>query len=139
MPVSPGQLFLGLGCRRGCPGTELEQLVRETLQTHALPLAALAGIASITLKQDEPGLLALARALDVPLRFFSAAQLAAFEQQLSHRSATAFTHSGCHGVAESAALALAAEVTGTPVTLRITRTLSTRASLAVAWSPLQRG
>ncbi|PWB33875.1 cobalamin biosynthesis protein CobE [Pseudomonas sp. SDI] len=128
-------LYVGLGCRRGCPAETLEGLLRRSFAANALPLDRLAGIASIGLKHDEPGLHALARALDVPLRFFSAGELAQFEARLSQRSAIAFAHSGCYGVAESAALALAERRSAGPASLRLPRTLAADASLAVAWVP----
>jgi len=124
-------LFVGLGCRRGCPADTLARLLEQTLKAHDLPLSAVAGLASIDLKHDEPGLQQLARRLKVPLLFFSAAQLATFEHRLSHRSTIAYQHSGCYGVAESAALALAEHVAG-PAQLRVTRTLLADASLALA-------
>ncbi|KJK05362.1 MULTISPECIES: cobalamin biosynthesis protein [Pseudomonas] len=124
-------LFVGLGCRRGCPVETLGNLLVQTLKAHNLPLTAVAGLASIDLKHDEPGLQQLAQQLNVPLLFFSAAHLAPFEQRLSHRSVVAYQHSGCYGVAESAALALAEQLAG-PAHLRITRTLCADASLALA-------
>ncbi|MCW2271423.1 cobalamin biosynthesis protein CbiG [compost metagenome] len=125
------QLFVGLGCRRGCPVDTLGNLLEHTLKAHGLPLAAVAGLASIDLKRDEPGLIQLASRLGVPVVFFSAAQLSAFEPRLSHRSDVAFAHSGCYGVAESAALALAEQVAG-PAHLQVTRTLHADAILALA-------
>jgi cobalt-precorrin 5A hydrolase len=125
------QVFVGLGCRRGCPAKTLGNLLEQTLKAHDLPLAAVAGLASIDLKHDEPGLQQLAQRLKVPLLFFSAEQLAAFEQHLSHRSTVAYQHSGCYGVAESAALALAEHLAGS-AQLRVTRTLLSDASLALA-------
>lgn len=124
-------LFVGLGCRRGCPVETLGNLLEQTLKAHDLPLAAVVGLASIDLKHDEPGLQQLAQRLQVPLLFFSAAQLATFEHRLSHRSAVAYQHSGCYGVAESAALALAEQLAGT-AQLHVPRTLSTDVSLALA-------
>ncbi|MBM3104319.1 MULTISPECIES: cobalamin biosynthesis protein [Pseudomonas] len=125
------QIFVGIGCRRGCPAQTLGNLLEHTLKAHDLPLAAVAGLASIDLKEHEPGLYQLARRLNVPLLFFSAAQLAAFETRLSHRSAVAFEHSGCYGVAESAALALAEKMAGS-AQLYVKRTLLSDASLALA-------
>ncbi|CAM3817308.1 cobalamin biosynthesis protein CbiG [compost metagenome] len=125
------QLYLGLGCRRGCPADALSDLLTRTLLAHDLPPGAVMGLASIDLKHDEPGLHELARCLGVPLLFFSAAQLAVFEQRLSHRSAVAYRHSGCYGVAESAALALAEQL-GSPARLLVPRTLQADASLALA-------
>lgn len=137
MTVPPGAtpLFAGLGCRRGSSASALARLLQQTLQTHDLPVSALAGLASIDLKRNEPGLLRLAADLDLPLIFFSAAQLAPFAPRLSHHSATAFRHSGCHGVAESSALALAEQAGGGIAQLRITRIVQDDMTLALAWAP----
>jgi cobalt-precorrin 5A hydrolase len=105
-------LYAGFGCRKGCSRQNLETLLRLGLAQLQLPLSAVHGIASIELKADEAGLADLARQLALPLRVFTPVQLQRFEAQLSHRSAAAFTHSGCWGVAESSALALAAQAHG---------------------------
>lgn len=104
--------FAGFGCRRGCPADALEALLRQALNNQGLALADLHGIASISLKADEPGLQQLAERLAVPLVLYHTRQLQAYEPLLSHRSAAAHAHSGCWGVAESAALALASERLG---------------------------
>ena len=129
------QLYAGLGCRRGCPAHELAALLEQVLLAHDLPPSAIAGLASIELKRDEPGLQALAVQLGIPLVFFCATQLAPFENRLSHRSPVAYAHSGCHGVAESAALALAEQLGGANATLRVPRTVQANATLALAWAP----
>ncbi|MBT2339566.1 MULTISPECIES: cobalamin biosynthesis protein [Pseudomonas] len=125
-------LVIGLGCQRGCPASVLRTLLDETLLTHAIPLQALAALASIDLKRDEPGLLELAGQLALPLTFFSAAQLAGYQPRLTHRSQIAFERTGCYGVAESAALALAEQRGKTAATLRIPRQQCAQATLALA-------
>ena len=55
----PRSLVAGMGCRRGVPAEELEQLLVETFEANNLSLDSLACIATATLKQDESGLLAL--------------------------------------------------------------------------------
>lgn len=141
MIVLPGAapLFAGLGCRRGAPASELAGLLRDVMQSRNLPFAALAGLASIDLKREEPGLLQLARDLDLPLGFFSAAQLAPYAPRLSHRSEIVFLHSGCYGVAESSALALAEQVSGSPAQLRVERIVRDDMTLALAWAPASGG
>ncbi|MHC6225471.1 cobalamin biosynthesis protein [Pseudomonas sp. X10] len=124
-------LYAGIGCRRGCPASELGDLLHQALDTHGLPLAALKGLASIDLKSDEVGLRQLADELGLPLVFFSAAQLAHFEARLSHRSTTAWRHSGCWGVAESAALAMATRHEGHAI-LQVPRRVQGQATLALA-------
>ncbi|MBF8729879.1 MULTISPECIES: cobalamin biosynthesis protein [Pseudomonas] len=123
--------YAGFGCCKGCPVETLEQLLRTTLATHRLSADHLVGLASIDLKFDEPGLQALAERLGIPLMVFPATDLQPFEPQLSHRSPVAYAHSGCWGVAESAALALAARALGTS-RLLVTRQVLGQATLALA-------
>ncbi|MEB0174373.1 cobalamin biosynthesis protein, partial [Undibacterium sp. CCC1.1] len=54
------------------------------------------------------------------------------DAQLSYRSALAFAHTGCHGVAESAALALAEQLSGRPSVLLINRSKNRHATFALA-------
>ncbi|MHA6194796.1 cobalamin biosynthesis protein [Pseudomonas wadenswilerensis] len=141
MPASPGVslLYAGLGCRRGTPASDLAGFLRQILQDHDLPFSALAGLASIDLKRDEAGLLQLAEDLALPLHFYGAVQLAPFTPRLSHRSATAFRHTGCYGVAESCALALAERLGGAPAALRVERIVQDDMTLALAWVPASGG
>ena len=125
-------LVLGLGCQRGCPASVLRALLDETLLAHGIALEALRALASIDLKHDEPGLLELAGQLALPLTFFSAAQLSGYRERLSHRSQIAFERTGCYGIAESAALALAEQLGKTTATLRIPRQKCAQATLALA-------
>ncbi|WEL58273.1 cobalamin biosynthesis protein [Pseudomonas kermanshahensis] len=124
-------LYAGFGCRRGCPADTLENLLRQALADHGLALSALRGIASIALKADEPGLQQLAKRLGLPLLLYDAGQLQPYEPLLSHRSTIAHAHSGCWGVAESAALAMASQHLGT-ARLRVTRQVLGPATLALA-------
>lgn len=127
MPV----LYAGFGCRRGCPVDVLEALLQAVLEHHGLNITALRGFASIAGKADEPGLQQLAARHALPLVVFAAEQLQRFEPQLSHRSAVAFAHSGCWGVAESTALALAS-LSHPSVTLKVARQVRGPATLALA-------
>lgn len=129
-PGSGKALWVGLGCRQGCPASDLLALLAAGLQQNGLQACDLAGLASLDIKRGEPGLLALARQLRLPLVFFSAQQVLRFESQLSQCSARAFAETGCHGVAESCALALATE--NGPARLVVTRLNSAQATLALA-------
>lgn len=138
-PANP-TLVIGLGCQRGCPAELLLQLIEQSLGAHGIKLKAVSALASIDQKNAEPGLLALAKQLELPLVFFSAAELAAFEAQLSHRSPLAFTHTGCYGVAESSALALAQRLglSSAPGELLIPRQKNQQATFALAGSVANR-
>lgn len=124
-------LYAGFGCRRGCPVAVLERLLHEVLERHGLSATALRGIASVAGKADEPGLQQLAARHALPLVVFDLEQLQAFEPQLSHRSAVAYAHSGCWGVAESTALALA-NLNHANATLKVARQVLGPATLALA-------
>lgn len=125
-------LVVGLGCQRGCDVHTLLGLLDTALAEGGIERQRITALASLDRKQNEPGLLALAKVLNLPLHCFSATQLAAFEQRLSHKSAVAFAHTGCYGVAESAALALAEQLSHAPARLLITRKKVAQATFALA-------
>jgi cobalt-precorrin 5A hydrolase len=127
-------LVVGLGCQRGCPLSTLRALLDQALQANQVELHQINALASIDLKREEPGLLELAAQLALPLTFFSSEQLAAYQSRLSHRSQIAFERTGCYGVAESAALALAEQLAAAPATLLISRQKYAQATLALARS-----
>ncbi len=144
----PKSLVVGLGCRRGVPKEELEQLLDETLSRHNLCKDSVKCIATAELKRDEAGILALAEKLDVPVHCYSADELNSvfqdhdlddtqFEEYSVTKdslrptpSKTAHRLLGIWGVSEPAALlASGAE------TLLVTRKKTTRATIAVARIP----
>jgi len=124
----PPTLALGIGCERGTPAEELIALVRETLAGEALAADSVAGVFSIDLKADEAAIHALAADLGVPARFFSAAELEGQAPRLINPSDVVFAETGCHGVAEGAALA----ASGPDGTLILPKVKSRRATMAVA-------
>ena len=73
----PRAVTLGVGCRRGTAQAALEVALEAFLKQSAIPAEAVRGVATIDLKQDEPGLLALAEAHGWPITFFTAEDLAA--------------------------------------------------------------
>lgn len=133
MPDQPPEpaLYAGFGCQRGCSLQALSTLLHDTLQQHGLAVASLKAIASIDLKAAEPALLALAAKLGLPLLTFDAMTLNGVLAQLSQRSAIAFAHSGCWGVAESAALVAATRGEGS-ARLHVERQVAGKATLALA-------
>ena len=125
-------LVVGLGCQRGCPVSTLRALLDQALQAHQIELREIKALASIDLKREEPALIELAEQLALPLMYFSSEQLAGYELQLSHHSDIAFERTGCYGVAESAALALAEQLAQAPAKLLIPRQKYAQATLALA-------
>jgi len=126
--IHPAILAVGVGCERGTDPAELRDLVAETLAAAGLAPGAVAAMATIELKMDEPAMHEAARALDAPLRFFTAAELEAEVLRLQNPSDIVFAATGCHGVAEGAALALA----GPDSVLVAAKRKSARATCAVA-------
>ena len=100
----PQVLVAGLGCERGTPAEEVIGLVEETLATAGLAAESLAALGSIDLKADEAALHAAARHFGVPLRLFSAAELAEERDRLPNPSALVEAEVGTPGVAEAVAL-----------------------------------
>ncbi|MCP4379967.1 MAG: precorrin-3B C(17)-methyltransferase [Hyphomicrobiales bacterium] len=127
----PAVLALGVGCERGTEPEELVTLVRAGLADAGLAEAAVAGVYSIDLKADELAVHAVAAALGVEARFFSAPVLEAEAPRLANPSDLVFRAVGCHGVAEGAALAAA----GPNGTLVVAKIRSSRGTCAVALAP----
>ena len=68
----PRIVHIGIGCRRGTDADKIETAVREALAAAGVPREAVRGAASIDIKNDEPGLLALCEQQGWPLETFSA-------------------------------------------------------------------
>lgn len=124
----PPVLAIGVGCERGTAPQEVQALVTETLQSAGLAPESVAALGSLELKIDEPAVHTVAAGLGVPARFFSAAVLEAERPRLQTPSEIVFRETGCHGVAEGAALALA----GPDSELIVAKRKSTRATCAIA-------
>lgn len=96
------QVAVGLGCDRGTPLATLQQALDEALTLAGARLGEVAAVASIDLKADEPGLLALAAQHGWPLTFYTPGQLAAVP--VPNPSETVRKHTGSPSVSEAAAL-----------------------------------
>ena len=101
----PPVLWLGLGCERYTHQAVLEAVVEKSLVSAGLAAAAVAGVASLDRKGDEPGLLALCQQHQWPLRIFAAAELATIP--VPNGSSIVAKQVGTPSVAEAAALAAA--------------------------------
>jgi cobalt-precorrin 5A hydrolase len=100
--LHPKVLAAGIGCNRGTPSAEIGEALRQTCADNGLAWQSVGRLATIDLKQDEPGLLALAAEIDVPLDFYPAGQLNRVEG-ISF-SAAVLRATGSKGVAEPAAI-----------------------------------
>ena len=101
----PQRFVLGVGCARNADPEELWSLVSDTLTEAGIAPGAVACVATIDLKADEPAMNDLAARLGVPLRLFSAEELETQTPNLANPSDVVFAEVGCHGVSEGAALA----------------------------------
>ncbi|MGW2344486.1 cobalamin biosynthesis protein [Streptomyces sp. NPDC001661] len=99
-------VVVGVGARSGAPADEVVGLVRAVLaEAGATDVLALA---TLDTKGHEPGIVAAARALGVPLETYAAERLAGVP--VPHPSARARTAVGTPSVAEAAALVRGGEL-----------------------------
>lgn len=100
-------MVIGLGCRRGAsPGDMLELLVQTLLET-GIARPQLSALATLAGKEEEAAIASLAGQLGLAVTTFSAERLEEETPRLLNPSDVVFRETGCHGVAEAAALALA--------------------------------
>lgn len=126
--LQPSVLAVGVGCERGAEAEELIALIDKALEGAVLSPDAVACLATIDLKSDEPAMHAAAAHFGWPLRLHDAAALEAETPRLANPSDIVFQAVGCHGVAEGAALASA----GPDAELALPKRRSKRATCAIA-------
>ena len=73
--LTPRRYAVGLGCRRGKQAQELEAFLYRNLERCGVQVHELKAMASIDLKEDEPGLLAISEKLGLPFLTYSAEAL----------------------------------------------------------------
>ena len=127
----PQRFALGLGCARGCDAGEMWDLVQESLREANIAPEAVACVASLDLKADEPAMIETAKRLGVPFRVFTSEELEAEAGRLATPSEVVFAEVGCHGVAEGAALVVA----GAEGVLAVEKRKTLNATCAVARAP----
>lgn len=96
------KLSVGIGCDRGTPLDTLQQALDEALSLIGATVGDVAAVASIDLKRDESGLVALAVSHRWDIVFYPAAKLAAVP--VPNSSETVRRYTGTPSVAEAAAL-----------------------------------
>ena len=75
LDVSSRAFVLGVGCRRGVKPQELRLVAERYLSEFGLNAENIASIATCTVKEDEPAILGLGEAWQVPVAFHSAEEL----------------------------------------------------------------
>jgi cobalt-precorrin 5A hydrolase len=121
-------LVLGLGCERGTPPKDVIALAERALVEAGATMADLLLVTSLDARADESAILATARHFGVSAAFYDAATLEAEASRLENPSKVVFAHTGCHGVAEGAALVGA----GRDAVLVVPKITSSQATAAIA-------
>ncbi len=123
--LRPKMLVAGMGCRRGVTRQELEDHLRHVFHAQGFSVHSLSKIVSVDLKADEPGLLALARILNVPIEFYTRDELDQVKT-VPNPSSLVNKHIGVKSVCEAAAMLatgrtrlLIPKTTGRTVTLAL--------------------
>ncbi|GAA4924964.1 cobalamin biosynthesis protein [Streptomyces coeruleoprunus] len=96
-------LVVGVGAGRGVSAEAVYGLVEAVLREAGLPLDEVAELVTVDSKAGEPGVVAAAARLGVPLRACTAGELA--RVPVPHPSAAVLAAAGTPSVAEAAALA----------------------------------
>ncbi|MFF7952014.1 precorrin-3B C(17)-methyltransferase [Streptomyces griseorubiginosus] len=100
--LRPPTLVVGVGASKGAPADEVLELVESALREAGLSARSVAGLATVDAKAGEPGIVAAAGRLGVPLVTYSAEELAAVE--VPNPSDAPLAAVGTPSVAEAAAL-----------------------------------
>ncbi|MBA2849334.1 cobalamin biosynthesis protein CbiG [Thermosulfuriphilus ammonigenes] len=95
-------LAIGVGVNRGTRAEEVIEAIETVFREHDLCLASAAVMASAWVKKDEPGLYEAARALDLPIKFFSREEIVSVP--VKKPSAAVVAAIGVPAVAEPCAL-----------------------------------
>lgn len=98
-------IAIGIGCDRSATSAEIRALVKSCLAAAAIDPHQVICLATVDFKLDEPGMIDLARQMELPIRGFSVLALEAETPRLATPSEVVYRAIGCHGVAEAAALA----------------------------------
>jgi hypothetical protein len=102
--LRPGSLVAGMGCNRGTDAKRCAICWWNTFAKNRLAISSLRAIATVDLKADEPGMLALAESLNIPMTVFTRDRLKTVEQ-VPTPSAMVEKHIGVKSVCEAAASA----------------------------------
>ena len=101
--LRPGSLVAGIGCNRNTTIKEIKEFLEKVLEESKLAISSLISIATINLKADEPGLIALAEELNLPISFFDKDELNRADG-IKSPSEMVEKHTGVKSVCEAAAI-----------------------------------
>ncbi len=101
--LRPPSLVAGIGCNRGTDSDEIYNHLMAVLKMSRLASASLTHLASIDVKQDEAGLIAVAECLKLPLKFYASEQLN-HVKGVQNPSSVVEKYVGVQSVCEAAAI-----------------------------------
>ena len=108
--LHPQTLVLGTGCKKETTLTDYQTAFADLCRDLDISPLSIAKVCSIDAKKNEPGLLAFAQSLQLPIEFYPREEINTFADQLTH-SAKALEAVGAIGVAEPTALLGASQTT----------------------------
>lgn len=105
----PGNIVVGIGCRRWTCSGEIETALTGVLGEKGLSLKSVRNLATVDIKSDEEGINLVARKYGWPVEYYSKEQLSKYYEDhrgtaCCARSETVFRRIGAPGVCEPAAL-----------------------------------
>ncbi|MDR0791074.1 MAG: cobalamin biosynthesis protein [Methanomassiliicoccaceae archaeon] len=105
LTLTPRQMFIGIGCRKGIEMRTIEERVLNDLNNNKISIHSLKAGGSIDLKRDEKGLIEFFRKYKVPVTFLTSAELNSVKGEFTD-SEYVREVTGVGNVCERAALAL---------------------------------
>ncbi len=135
--LRPKSLVAGIGCNRNTPMAEIKACLERVMERFNCAPRSLGALATIRIKDDEVGLLALAQALKVPLIFFDKTELDRVEG-ITDPSSTVEKYVGVKSVCEAAAILGAGQgklIVSKQKTRNVTVAIARRSSMSSASGP----
>ncbi|MCD8337107.1 MAG: cobalt-precorrin 5A hydrolase [Lachnospiraceae bacterium] len=108
LDLYPKSYIIGIGCRKGKTEAEIALPVNQALASWNLSVEDCAGVASIDLKKEEPGLVEFCKKRNLRFETYSAETLADIKGDFSHSEFVSRV-TGVDNVCERAALCMAGE------------------------------
>ncbi len=84
--IRPKCLFIGIGCKKGVPYEEIYSFVEQCFKENNLSLCSINSIATIDIKQNEAGIIKLAKSLNVNLKIIPKCEIEKIENQFEKSS-----------------------------------------------------
>lgn len=97
----PKVIVIGMGCNRGTSAEEIEAVIKETLDELQFSIKSVKALATIELKKEEAGLIAVCEKYGWPFVWYSPEQLN--QVPMDDPSDTVYKYTGAYGVSEPAA------------------------------------